>query len=364
MACAASMAMSSNLIDMNHLQDVEACFKVGSHLDFFRGDPARIHIPAILDDSDLRAETMASLKAFMDVSAEDAKVMARYTTSSFCKHQPRLLCTNTYNNAEEPDVFIDPANNNDTVIDHDTFMRMLRVAFNSQAYDEDIAALLKRCVMVIFGTKNVYLRLPSPAKVNAKVITYPPSGKDLLTAECKERFALYKAGEAVQAPVSDSKWATAFVRKAIRGEKFRGFYTTMAAECPFTGVVTPERNTKPSFDIASLEPLRLPGQPGSSSDGLPHAWTPAAAPPLPRNRAFKRSFSQMASQEIDISSPPKTRPAAREEASSSSSMAPQPVDAAPQPANEGGESALARELADLMDNAPTFNGDNDQESSD
>ena len=255
LACAASMAMSNNLIKMNGLINAEPCFKVGSHLDFFRGDPAQLHVPAILDDADLRAESMASLKAFMDVSAEDAKVMVRYTTSSFCKHQPRLLCTNTFDNASEPDVFVDPVNGHDTKIDHDTFMRMLRVALNGQAYDEDIAALLKRCSMVIFGSRYVYLRPPSPGKIEASVISYPLSGRDLLTQECKDRFGLYKRGQAVQASAADLAWSTTFVQKCIHGEKLTGFFTTMASECPFTGNVDPERHTKPNFDMQP--PLRM-----------------------------------------------------------------------------------------------------------
>ena len=125
------MATSSNLIKMNALV-AEPCFKVGSHLDFFRGDPARLHVLAIVDDADLRDESMASLKAFVDVSAEDANVMVWYTTSSFCKHQPRMLCTNAFDNAEEPGLFIDPTSTNEVTVDHDAFMRMLRVAFNSQ----------------------------------------------------------------------------------------------------------------------------------------------------------------------------------------------------------------------------------------
>ena len=174
---------------------------------FFRGDPAQLHVPAILDDADLRAESMASLKALTDVLGEDAKVMVRYTTSSCCKRPPRLLCTNTFDNAAEPDVFIDPVNGHDTKIDHDTFMRMLRVAFNSQAYNEDIAAL-KRCSMVIFGSRYVYLRPPSPGKNEASVISYPLSGRDLLTEERKDRFGLYKRGQAVQAPAADLAWST------------------------------------------------------------------------------------------------------------------------------------------------------------
>ena len=365
LACAASMAMSNNLIKMHGLA-AEPCFKVGSHLDFFRGDPARLHVPAILDDADLRAESMASLKAFMDVSAEDAKVMVRYTTSSFAKHQPRLLCTNTFENAEEPDVFMDPSSTSDVTIDHDTFMRMIRVAFNNQAYDEDIAALLKRCTMVIFGARHVYLRLPSPDKVHAKVISYPLSGRDLLTQECKERFGMYKSGQSIQAPATDLAWSTTFVQKCIRNDKFNGFFTTMASECPFTGNINPERHTKPNFDAES--PLRMlnPGQAGSSGDCAPTAQPPAPPSMMPRSRAFKRSLSQSSHHEIDLGSPPKakaTSMAGSSAGSSSASMAPPPI-----PIQAGtdamADSILEIELAELMDAAPSFPESQEGDASD
>ena len=360
------MAMSNNLIKMNGLINAEPCFKVGSHLDFFRGDPAQLHVPAILDDADLRAESMASLKAFMDVSAEDAKVMVRYTTSSFCKHQPRLLCTNTFDNASEPEVFVDPVNGHDTKIDHDTFMRMLRVAFNGQAYDEDIAALLKRCSMVIFGSRYVYLRPPSPGKIEATVISYPLSGRDLLTQDCKDRFGLYKRGQAVQAPAADLAWSTTFVQKCIHGEKLTGFFTTMASECPFTGNVDPERHTKPNFDMQP--PLRMlnPGQAGSSGDCAPHGQPSQTTSATTRPRAFKRSFSQSSGVEIDLGSPPKAKAVAKASTSmgsSSSGMAPPPI-----PIQDAAvpmeESLLEVELAELMDAAPSFSNsqaDNDSD---
>ena len=156
LAYAAYMAMSNKLIKMNALV-AEPCFKVGSHLDFFRGDPARLHVPhrscpfSTMQTCMLKVWPVWS-KACVDVSAEYAKVMVRYTTSSFCKHQPRFLCTNTFN-VKEPDLFIDPTNTNDVTIDRDAFifMHMLRVAFNSQACDEDVAGQSRHHLRILHG---------------------------------------------------------------------------------------------------------------------------------------------------------------------------------------------------------------------
>ena len=369
------MALSGNLIDMTGKPNAIPSFKVGSHIDFFRTEPAKIHVPAILDDSDLKSESIATLKAFMDVSAEDAKAMARWTASSFCKHQPRILCTNTFNNLEEPDMHIEPFNNNPT-IDHDRFMAMIRVAFNNNAYEEDIAALLKRCMIVLFGNRFVYVRRPTADKINVKVVKYPNTDKDLLTAECKPRFGMYKQGDDMTAPPEDFRWSTTFVRKCLRGEKMEGFKTTAPSLCPLTGSLTPELNVKPSFmninpDLEGeqhLPTLFTPGRPGSSSDGMPQQGmlrvepkmpapvppsSATAVPPPPTSqssqprRAFKRSFSQMASQEIDISSPAKSSSGTKKAGDEVEDMLPRAVD-------ETGESVLERELEQMLDEAPTF----------
>ena len=282
------MALSGNLIDMTGKANAIPSFKVDPTLILLGTEPAKIHVPAILDDSDLRTESIATLKAFMYVSAEDAKAMARWTASSFCKHQPRILCTNTFNNMEEPDTHIEPFNPNPT-IDHDRLMSMIRVAFNNNAYEEDIAALLKRCMIVLFGAKHVYVRRPTTDKINVKVIKYPNTGKDLLTSNCKDRFGLYKQGEDVTASPEDFRWSTTFVRKCLKGDKMEGFRTTAPSLCPLTGMLTPETDVKPSFlnfdptlqgDLR-LQPLFTPGRPGSSSDGLPAQGMLRVEPKMP-----------------------------------------------------------------------------------
>ena len=347
-------------------------FKVASHLDFFRAEPGRVHMSCILDDSDLRTESVASLKAYMDVSSEDARVYARWSASHFMKHQPRFICSNTFNNLEEPMVHTEGFNQVNRTITHDLFMKMLRVAFNNNACEADIAALLKRSVVVLFGNNHVYLRKPSPDPIDVVVINYPASGRDLLAESCKDRFGRYKRGEAVQAPDDDQTWSTLFVHKVIRGNIPKGFKTIAATTCPFTGTITPEQHIKPSLEEDPLpefifeEDPEPPQEPPQEAEGHGEtianepthnadrhdennadpvdnqALVPAEFfPPPPstssnkKRTAFGKALSQTSMGEIDISSPPKQP----RTSGSSSSAAAHEVD-------------LERELEALMEEHP------------
>ena len=73
LACALASSMSHyNIKDKNELED--PAFRTASHLDFFRSEPGSVFVPIIYDDGDISCEVIASLKAFFDVAAEDAKV--------------------------------------------------------------------------------------------------------------------------------------------------------------------------------------------------------------------------------------------------------------------------------------------------
>ena len=356
------MALSAHAINTYDITEGVPSFKVGSHLDFFRAEPGRVHIPSILDDSDLKAESMASLKAFMDVSAEDAKVFARWSASSFCKHQPRIICTNTFNNLEEPEFAHDKFGLVNNTITHDTFLKMLRIAFNNNACDEDIAALLKRSVVVLFGNHHVFLRLPSAGTSTAMVINYPPEGKDLLTESCKDRFAIYKQGGHVEAPHADTEWSLRLVQLALRDSVPRdGFRVIGASTCPFTGTQTQEEHIKPELEVPPMPmpppQMDRPGSSGnipeqvqsgnsaSSSTALVPAGDVAASSgpssASTKKRAFSRSLSQNVGAEINLCSPPKAaRPSATQDD------------------NDEHESMLAKELDELLNQyVPTDDSD-------
>eukprot|EP00971_Amphidinium_carterae_P165546 3281658-Amphidinium_carterae.1 len=49
-----------------------ASFKTGSNVDYLRSEGGMVHVPAILDDAHLPSVRFEAMKAFADVSAEDA----------------------------------------------------------------------------------------------------------------------------------------------------------------------------------------------------------------------------------------------------------------------------------------------------
>ena len=124
----------------------------------------------------------------MDVAAEDAKAMARYTLSQFCQHQPRLICTKTFNNLEEPDVVFGVLDAGvldagDKTIDHDSFVRDDE---GGPQYPCIWCGHCSSAEQVYYGHLWCQECKPQKAFPNANVIRYPTSGRDLLTEDCKE----------------------------------------------------------------------------------------------------------------------------------------------------------------------------------
>ena len=72
-ACALASSMSFYHINTKEEQG-DPSFRTASHLDFFRSEPGSVFIPSIYDDGDIASENISSLKAYLDVAAEDAKV--------------------------------------------------------------------------------------------------------------------------------------------------------------------------------------------------------------------------------------------------------------------------------------------------
>ena len=212
-------------------------------------------------------------------------------------------------------------------ITHDLFMKMLRVAFNNNACEADIAALLKSSVVVLFGNNHVYLCKPSPDQIDVVVINYPASARDLLADSCKERFGRYKRGEAAQAPNDDQTWSTLFVNKVIRGNIPKGFKTIAPTTCPFTGTITQEQHIKPSLEEDPIPEVTFEEEPAPpeeepTNDAEAHAeidadpidnnalvpadfWPPPTSTSGSKKRmAFGKTLSQASMGEIDLSSPP------------------------------------------------------------
>ena len=66
MACCIAMGLSDFHIKDKD-KDAVPSFRTTSHLDFLRGEVGSKTVPIIFDDGNVKAESIASLKAFLDV---------------------------------------------------------------------------------------------------------------------------------------------------------------------------------------------------------------------------------------------------------------------------------------------------------
>eukprot|EP00971_Amphidinium_carterae_P122536 2426145-Amphidinium_carterae.1 len=150
------------------------------------------------------------MKAFADVSAEDAKCMARYTARSFQRHQPRFICSNAFDGSIEPHL-------TGGTLDLPKFMELLSPCFPPNSNVEDVKAVLKRSNVVIFGNHQVLLRVADSKGLDlpAKVVHYVDGVKDLLSPDVKPRFSAYKDGKPWERPEEDVEWSINFIRASF-----------------------------------------------------------------------------------------------------------------------------------------------------
>ena len=96
-------AFSEYAIHQEGRADVEAGYRVGNHLDFFRGAPGHVCQPAVYDDGDVPNDSPAALKVFLDPAELEASFWARWGSCRFATKQSRQLCTNAFDESAEPD---------------------------------------------------------------------------------------------------------------------------------------------------------------------------------------------------------------------------------------------------------------------
>ena len=174
-----AMTQSAMLIARDDL-DEKATFKSTNHLDFLRSEPGRLYTPIIYDDGSMNKDTAVALKAYFDLTCEDAKVYARWGASSFEPGQLRIACTNNFVADAEPDVA------EGDMIEHTVFRNIIGNTFDNTWDPEDLMAVLKRVTMIVFGRKHAYLREANPRPVYVKCFSYPDDNRDVLVPGCKE----------------------------------------------------------------------------------------------------------------------------------------------------------------------------------
>ena len=156
-------------------------------------------------------------------SRKSHHIVFAWGSACFEKKQARMVCNNAYDQEQEPH-YVSEIHG----VSHEAFMRMVRVAFPKSATHEDLQALCKRAMIVLFGKNRIYIRMPS-ASMEARVGTvdyWPPMTKpDLLTKEGIAKLKTLRGGDATPSLThfQDRTWQLEFVcRSIIEEPKYNG----------------------------------------------------------------------------------------------------------------------------------------------
>jgi hypothetical protein len=112
-------------------------YRTSSELDFFRGEQGDVLRPDIFDDGDSSAQNTKSMKAFSDVSLQEAAVWARWGGCRWPKGCFRQALDNKVDLTKEID-------DHSLSITHENFMELVSPAFHKDANQSDREAILKR----------------------------------------------------------------------------------------------------------------------------------------------------------------------------------------------------------------------------
>ena len=100
---------------------------------------------------------------------------------------------------------------------------MVRIAFPRATTPDDLQAICKRTMIVLFTCQHIYIREPSPStEVRVKVVEYWPSHvrSDGLTQEGIDKLKILRVGDPTPTPSyhMDMAWQREFMRRCVHGE--------------------------------------------------------------------------------------------------------------------------------------------------
>lgn len=95
------MAFSEYWLLRNSEKERQPSFRIASSFDQLRGEPGLRERPDILDGGDMSQQALPKLKAFLDISLEEAYTVEQWTTTKFVKNQLRIICDNRVNGKAE-----------------------------------------------------------------------------------------------------------------------------------------------------------------------------------------------------------------------------------------------------------------------
>ena len=369
-----ALALSDFNIQRDQVEDKEPSYQCGNDLDFFRSSPGlrskepsqkkypqrkksprfihrlgrvagTIYEPAIYDDGAVSEDNPAHLKIFLDPAEEEAACRSRWGSSRWDKNQARIVCANPFDQEAEPTVI-----NEALGINHEQFMRMVRVALPRSGIHEDLQAICKRALFVLFGRTRMYIRHPSPeVNVRCQHADYWPAHEkaDLLCPSGIDKLKAIRSGDGTPPPsyMADRQWQVEFIRRVLIGEPvyIRFFERNHIDD---TGIRQGHQyvDEKPDLKHDDDTDNAIPDDDAHRLCGTELAFNPHAGQAA-GSHGYDGHVALAQDPYENIAEEPNSKKAKRHHDT---------VDAdEPSPL----ESALAAELEALMGEAPTFNND-------
>ncbi|CAE7613291.1 HMA5, partial [Symbiodinium sp. CCMP2592] len=166
-----ALAIGRYHINRLELEGVSPGWRRAKAMDNFRHRNAQIHEGLILDDLNMDKMEPADVKSWL-TSEEDQNCSGRYTDVKLVANGLRALAANDFVPEDEP-----LPDKHHTSMEPKEFFNLVKKFF--VGYKEaDMMAVLKRCIMFIFGKRATYLRLPSQdfyAKYKVGIHEPPPT---------------------------------------------------------------------------------------------------------------------------------------------------------------------------------------------
>ncbi|CAE7825455.1 unnamed protein product, partial [Symbiodinium necroappetens] len=174
--------------------------------------------PRVFDDGNLNLEHPAAVKAVTEVSGIDRKTMARWNAASYAKNQLCQVCSNPYDRSVEPDM---PPNTNSDTIPFEVFFKLVRPSFHKDFDEEDLMAIFKRSLVVVFTEKGIYTRLPSINRDPVKRVAWPDKDIGMISLSARPVLSAYYKSQLANLPndhESDMQWSLNLLQAALDKE--------------------------------------------------------------------------------------------------------------------------------------------------
>jgi hypothetical protein len=178
----------------------DASYRVAPDIDFFRGNPGTVGQPYIFDDGDIDKAEVAKIKAFMDVSEEEAMTRERWGASKFVRGQLRIAIDNKYDPRGEPDGEMLGTSEN---VEMNYIYDMIRPAF-PKVGTPDLEAILKRSCLIINSKKYFYVKLAAQPTATRYAMPINEMGlPSFLTQEASDLWQRFTQDATAMPPASE-----------------------------------------------------------------------------------------------------------------------------------------------------------------